>query len=298
MHTTLIKATVRGALVALLALTFTPLLAPGIGNTQPQEHTQTAPQIGLNKYDFNGDGHPDLVLVGSGGQTAVWYLNNNVLVGGAYGPTLPLPWIIFDTADFNGDAHPDYVLYNLGTNQTAIWYLNNNVLVGGAYGPTIPHLPFAWDLVGIGDFNGDGHPDYVLFNFDTHQTAIWYLNNNVLVGGAFGPTLPPDSPNNHWSIFGIADFNGDGHPDYVLFNIDTSHTAIWYLNNNVLVGGAYGPTIPNGWAPVHIADFNGDGHPDYLLQNSTTRQTAIWYLNNNVLVGGAYGPSYPPSWRP
>ena len=38
---------------------------------------------------------------------------------------------------------------------------------------------------GISDFNGDGHPDYVLFlqNAKTPQTAIWYLNNNVHVGG-------------------------------------------------------------------------------------------------------------------
>ena len=42
----------------------------------------------------------------------------------------------------------------------------------------------------IGDFNSDGHPDYVLQNPCTHQTAIWYLNNNVYTGSAYGPTLP------------------------------------------------------------------------------------------------------------
>jgi len=44
----------------------------------------------------------------------------------------------------------------------------------------------------VGDFNGDGHPDFVLFNFSTQQTAIWYMNNNVFVSGKFGPTLPVD----------------------------------------------------------------------------------------------------------
>ena len=44
----------------------------------------------------------------------------------------------------------------------------------------------------ISDFNGDGHPDYVLFlqNAKTPQTAIWYLNNNVFISRASGPTLP------------------------------------------------------------------------------------------------------------
>jgi hypothetical protein len=42
---------------------------------------------------------------------------------------------------------------------------------------------------GDGDFNGNGYPDYVLFNATTHQTAIWYLNNNVYAAAA-RPTLP------------------------------------------------------------------------------------------------------------
>jgi hypothetical protein len=91
----------------------------------------------------------------------------------------------------------------------------------------------------------------------------------------------------------ISDFNGEGHPDYVLSNASTRQTAIWYLNNNVFVGGAPGPTLPAGWALVAIADFNGDGHPDYVLEAASTGQTAIWYLNNNVFVHGAYGPALP-----
>jgi len=47
-----------------------------------------------------------------------------------------------------------------------------------------------------------------------------------------------------------ADFNGDGHPDYVLYNAATRQTAIWYLNNNAFVSGAYGPTLPAGWSLV------------------------------------------------
>ena len=38
-----------------------------------------------------------------------------------------------------------------------------------------------------GDFNGDGHPDYVLYNAVTRQTAIWYLNNNVFISGTGRP---------------------------------------------------------------------------------------------------------------
>jgi Protein of unknown function (DUF4038)/Putative collagen-binding domain of a collagenase/FG-GAP-like repeat len=237
--------------------------------------------------DFNRNGRPDYVLQNvSTQETAIWYLNNNVYVSGAYGPTLPSGWqLVEKTRDFNGDGKPDYVLYATSRRQSAIWYLDNNVYLGGAYGPT---LPAGWMLTTTGDFNGDGRPDYVLYNASTRQSAIWYLNNNFYVGGAYGPTIARG-----WNVVGIADFNRDGHPDYLLFHPSSGYTAIWYLSGTTLIGGAWGPIIPSGWALVATGDFNTDGKPDYVLYNGVTGQTGIWYLNNNVYVNSAYGPTLP-----
>src|SRR5439155_1324344 len=94
----------------------------------------------------------------------------------------------------------------------------------------------------VTDFNGDGKPDYLLYNVSTRQTAIWYLNNNVHIGGALGPTLPVG-----WELAGVADFNRDGHPAYALFNDSTGRTSIWYLAGITRIAAAYGPTIPGGW---------------------------------------------------
>ena len=123
------------------------------------------------------------------------------------------------------------------------------------------------------------------------STAIWYLNNNAFVAGARAPTLPAG-----WIVVGVADFNGDSQPDYLLYNTSTHQTAVWYLNNNVFVGGAFGPTLPANWKVVGVADFDGDGRPDYLLFNSTSHQTAIWYLSGTTFVSGAFGPSLPNGW--
>ena len=54
-----------------------------------------------------------------------------------------------------------------------------------------------YDLVGLADFDGNGRPDYVLYNPGTHRTALWYLNNNQLIDTANGPTLPTG-----WSLVG------------------------------------------------------------------------------------------------
>ena len=239
--------------------------------------------------DFNGDGHPDYVVQkASTHQTAIWYLNNTVFIGGAFGPTLVAGWGLRSMADFNRDGHPDYALFAPTTYRTAIWYLSGPTLIDAAYGPT---LPSGWELVATADFNGDGYPDYVLYKASTRQTVIAYLNNNVVVGAAFGPTLPAG-----WSLTAVADFNGDGHPDYALFNSNTGQTVIGYLSGPTVIGAAFGPSVPTSWQLVAVADFDGDGHPDYLLYNASSRQTTIWYLNNNVFVAAAYGPTLPPGW--
>ena len=92
------------------------------------------------------------------------------------------------------------------------------------------------------------------------------------------------------------DFNGNGHPEYVLYNAATRRSVVWYLNNNVYIGGAYAPTLPAGWTVADVADFNGDGHPDYALFNASTHRTVIWYLNDNAYVSGAYGPILTAGW--
>ena len=239
--------------------------------------------------DFNGAGHPDFVVRNvTTRQTAIWYLNNNVFAGSAWGPTLAAGWGLRSVGDFNRDTHPDYALFNPVTDQTAIWYLSGPTFIRDAQGPT---LPGGWELVAAADFNRDGKPDYALYKPSTRQTAIWYLNNNVFAGSAWGPTLPAG-----WNLMATADFNRDGKPDYALYKPSTRQTAIWYLNNNVFARSAWGPTLPAGWNLVAAADFNGDGKPDYVLYKGNTRQSAIWYMNNNVFIRGANGPTFPAGW--
>jgi hypothetical protein len=49
-------------------------------------------------------------------------------------------------------------------------------------------------------------------------------------------------------LIGTADFNGNGNPDYVLYDASSRQTALYYLNNNAYVGSALGPVLPVGWS--------------------------------------------------
>ena len=243
----------------------------------------------LPPTDFNGDARPDLLLFNAGTrQTAVWYMNNNVRIGHAYGPTLLGGWSVASVADFNRDNHPDYLLFNTATGATWIWYMNNNARIGNAFGPT---LPAGWMVGALGDFNADRYPDYLLFNSNTGGTRVWYMRNNVRFDAASGPTLPAGL-----RMAGVADFNGDTHPDYLVFNAATRDTVIWYMSGATRIGSRYGPTIPAHLEVAGLADFDGNGRPDYLLYNSSTHQTAVWYLNNYLLIGNAAGPTIWNGW--
>jgi FG-GAP-like repeat/Beta-propeller repeat/Putative binding domain, N-terminal len=245
--------------------------------------------------DFNADGHPDLMWqLNSTGQVAIWYLDG--AQGNAYESWNWLAagsmtgWTLRGAADFNGDGHPDLIWQYDATGQVAVWYM------GGAQGDTYQSFGWlnssglaGWTLVCAADFNGDGHPDLVWQNDSTGQVAVWYM------GGAQGNTYQSfgwlaSGNMTGWTLVGVADFNGDGHPDLIWQYAATGQVAVWYM------GGAQGNTYQSfgwlasgnmtGWTAIGAVDLNADGHPDLIWQSTTTQQVAVWYM------GGAQGNTY------
>jgi FG-GAP-like repeat/FG-GAP repeat len=157
--------------------------------------------------------------------------------------------------DFNNDGHPDYLLYNASNRRTVVWYMNNNIHFASHNGPNHPSWP--WVFVSAADFNGVGHPDWLLFDEAQGRTIIWYMIGATFLTGKYGPTLPGG-----WEVVAISDFNGDGRPDLVLYRPSTIYrpsgeTAIWYMNNNLHVGSATGPTPE--CVRLHGTVFRPDG---------------------------------------
>jgi len=96
--------------------------------------------------------------------------------------------------------------------------------------------------VGVGDFNGDGHPDILWENNTTGEQFIWLMNGAVQIGSM---TL---GVNSAWSIAGVGDFNGDGHPDILWQNMSTGERVVWFMNGTTRIGGASLGIVSTDWS--------------------------------------------------
>ena len=191
--------------------------------------------------------------------------------------------------DFDQNNVPDLVWFSPSLREATVHYY------GGTGGAT--YLSFAylnksvtagWNLVGIGDFDGNGVPDLVYQNASTRQVVVDYY------GGVNGSQLltwswlqQTDVPG--WHVATVADFDGNGVPDLVWQNDTTGQVTVHYY------GGAGGATYQGfgwlerstalgSWPVVGAADFDGNGVPDLVFQNNSSGEVVVHYFSG---AGGA-----------
>src|SRR5215471_11777123 len=211
------------------------------------------------------------------------------------------PWQVVGVGDFNGDGFADFLWFNTDTGALDVWLLDGqgNVIAfpGLAAGCGSGCSP-PWQVVGAGDFNGDGFADVLWFNTDTGALDVWLLDghSNVIAfpglsAGCGSGCSPP------WQVVGVGDFNGDGFADVLWFNTATGGLDVWLLDgqNNVIafpdLSAGCGSGCSPPWRVVGVGDFNGDGHADVLWFNTDTGALDVWPLDgqgNLVSTGGGF----------
>ncbi|MCW3099246.1 MAG: hypothetical protein JWL77_4864 [Chthonomonadaceae bacterium] len=265
------------------------LLSATLGTVTQTATLVIAPNL---PFDFDRDGHNDLVFQNSTtGAIAAWFMNGLSVLGASTVNSLPQAgWQVRGAADFNNDGHPDLVIQNQTTGQVVFWYLNGTTLVGGEATSVAPGADYK--VVGTGDFNNDGNIDLVFQNQKTQSIVFWFMKGAQVIGGATLPYLPAVG----YNVVGVGDFNGDGKPDLLFQNQSTGQVVVWYLNGVTFAGGgaiSYFP--PLVWQVKGVADDNNDGIPDIVFQNSATNQVLIWFMNGLTVTGGDLISIQPPA---
>lgn len=93
-----------------------------------------------------------------------------------------------------------------------------------------------------------------------------------------------------------ADFNGDGHTDFLFQNPNTGQMVAWYMNGASAIDGAYVTHAQDPvWRAFGLADVDSDGSPDILFQNRNTGQLAVWLMHGLAPFDGVLISPPPPS---
>ena len=238
------------------------------------------------RADFNLDTFSDLVWQDSvSGARAVWYLQGGTTTRTpAYlnPAVVDLDWQIVGTGDFNGDGKPDLVWWNRVSGTLYLWYMDGLNRVGDGYFSLRGISDTRWKVAGIGDFNGDGHPD-ILWQHDTYGwLGVWEFNDRTFLAGI---DLTPNQVDVPWKVVGVADFNGDGGPDLLWRNMANGQLGVWVMNGTVRQ--SFVPLTPQlvddlSWQIAAVIDIDGDQTPDIVWRHVTQGWVAVWYMNGTT----------------
>jgi VCBS repeat protein len=171
-----------------------------------------------------------------------------------------------------------------------IWQMNsaaNPIALGFDFDLPTP-TGSGWQIVGVGDFDGDGNPDILWQNTDG-TPGIWFLRGTQVVS-----MVGLSNPGANWKIVGVGDFNGDGKAD-ILWQATDGTPGMWLMSGSTVIAAA-GLSGPTSWKIVGAGDFNADGKSDILWQN-TDGTAGVWLMNGTTPIAEA-GLSGPGSgWK-
>jgi hypothetical protein len=204
-----------------------------------------------------------------------------------------------ELADLNGNGKLDFVLSQFGYLTGRLSWFEN--LGGDEYREHLLFPKAGAIRTVVKDFNGDGYPDIAaLFGQETEALIIFYGNEK---GGFTSREVFRKPPSYGHTYFEMADFNGNGLPDFLVTNGDNGdyhsppksyHGVRIYLNqgNDVFEESFFYPM--HGAFKAVARDFDGDGNldiaaisffPDY---EKAPRESFVFLKNHGGLNFSAY----------
>ncbi len=139
--------------------------------------------------DFNGDGQPDILWLGSGNTLTIREMNGSSVIGQAALPAPPSSWRLAGTGDLNGDGKSD-ILWQNSDGDVGIWEMNGTSILSAV---AVGSPGAAWQLQGASDVNGDHKSDLLFFDPVTNQTQTW-LMDGTQVASMQAPVSAPATP--------------------------------------------------------------------------------------------------------
>jgi hypothetical protein len=249
---------------------------------------QPANPLGVNQVfpaaDLNGDGRSDLVFYHQvTGQTAVWLMNGNTIVGGVQLGNGPLNYRIAAVADLQHTGRAQIIWSNGSANYIAwstAWSANNT--------PTTTEtsflLPANYPVLVCADLDGDGLADVA--QFDPATGALLIAQNNGSLGFT---TKYAAAVGSDWMLIGAADLNGAGRPQLIWRNTISGRVAAWVFSATQAFQPIQFPVFGTpslAWSIRGIGRVDATPAQGLIWHNTQTGAVAFWKMNT---TGGVIG---------
>lgn len=271
--------------------------------------------------DYDGDGHPDLFVPVSWGNSPQLNQFFRGLGRGGFAAITAAPvgreitegacsaW-----ADFNRDGVLDLFVGNVATDAFDSKYVSNAIYLGQRDGSFVRWRPPGFDglktrtyACAVGDYNGDGWPDIALAtNVGGSRIFLVLLS----LGGTDFEAVSLSSGGVNYGGISAADFDNNGTLD--LFGSWANGTS-----NRLFVNDGLGnfAAVPDAGPAMEAAraygaawgDFDNDGYPDLYVAR-TAREAhndsndSLWHNNGDGtftrLQAGSLGSDGVDSWGP
>ena len=246
-----------------------------------------------------------------------------------------LTFSVNDLADpFSDQSNGRLLWYNVASNEMVGWEIRENQIFGTQAVFTFPSfvpLPFPpvptvsvpyvngsrwgifggngsnWEVVGSGDFSGDGNLALLQRDRRTLNLRVMMLEDGQLDG--FVDLETSALPDQSWNVIATDDFNTDGKADIVWQNQTTGATTIWYLEEQPqqiyidfgpkqlagrnsgnqldlsLAGFADGVITNSNLSIEATGDFNNDNKVDFVVRDQSSGNIKIWLMDQAQLTG-------------
>jgi hypothetical protein len=151
----------------------------------------------------------------------------------------------------------------------------------------------------LGDLDGDGKPELVVANNNSHTVSV-YRNtgsSGSIAAGSFAARVDFETGFSPRSV-ALGDLDGDGKPELVVANYNSNTVSV--LRNTSTIGnitvGSFAARVDfaAGFLPssVAIGDLDGDGKPDLAMANDTPSGSFVSVLRNTSMLGSITAGSF------
>ena len=266
---------------------FTAILAvkDSIGTVVNVEVRARVSSLLYSRRDFDGDFKSDILWRHQvTGENYMYPMDGlQILPAEGYVRTITdSAWQVAGRGDFDGDGNADIFWRHGGTGENYIYPMNGTeILPAEGYIRTVADMN--WQVVGVGDFDGDGRDDVLWRNGATGENYIYLMNGlEILPGEGYIRTVADQN----WIVVGVADFNGDGKADIVWRNMSTGENYMYPMNGTqILASEGYLRQVADmNWQVAGTGDFDGDGKADILWNNFSTGENYVYPMNGTQIL--------------